>query len=226
VRALAAEIASERRQVTRAVAALDPASFDGDRAALAQALRARLPQAEAVEIYSAGLDEVLHANYRTFGYAKAAQLMAAQTGDGPPPVQTVVAGGQRRLSLVQPLGDAQRPKGWVWVELPFTPLQQRFESIAPGGGRIDLRQGDDRGELSLLSRGAASAEAEETAKPVAGSSFSVRAALPAAFILFRRRRAPPTRSTRASSAPMTCAAWSARRSRQGWRGCSASRSAR
>jgi phosphomannomutase/phosphoglucomutase len=186
VRALAAEIASERRQVTRAVAALDPASFDGDRAALAQALRARLPQAEAVEIYSAGLDEVLHANYRTFGYAKAAQLMAAQTGDGPPPVQTVVAGGQRRLSLVQPLGDAQRPKGWVWVELPFTPLQQRFESIAPGGGRIDLRQGDDRGELSLLSRGAASAEAEETAKPVAGSSFSVRAALPAAFILLPR----------------------------------------
>jgi phosphomannomutase/phosphoglucomutase len=186
VRALATEVAGERKQVEQAVASLDPAMLQGDRTALAEALRARLPQALDVEIYSAGLDEVLHANYRTFGYAKAAQLMAAQTGSGAPPVQTVVTGGERRLSLVQPLGPVQRPAGWVWVELPFTPLQRRFESIAPGSGRIDLRQGDDRGELSLLARGAPSAEAEEDAKPVPGSSFSVRAALPAAFILLPR----------------------------------------
>ncbi len=186
VHALATEIAGERKQVAQAVASLDPAALQGDRAQLATALRARLPQALDVEIYSASLDEVLHANYRTFGYAKAAQLMAAQTGDGASPVQTVVADGRRRLSVVQPLGPVQRPLGWVWVELPFTPLQRRFESIAPGGGRIDLRQGDDRGELSLLSRGAPSAEAEEDAKPVPGSSFSVRAALPAAFILLPR----------------------------------------
>jgi phosphomannomutase/phosphoglucomutase len=186
VRALATEVAGERKQVEQAVASLDPAMLQGDRTALAEALRARLPQALDVEIYSAGLDEVLHANYRTFGYAKAAQLMAAQTGSGAPPVQTVVTGGQRRLSVVQPLGPVQQPAGWFWVELPFTPLQRRFESIAPGSGRIDLRQGDDRGELSLLARGAPSAEAEEDAKPVPGSSFSVRAALPAAFILLPR----------------------------------------
>ena len=186
VRSLAAEIAGERKQVAQAAASLDPSMLQGDRAQLAQALRERLPQALGVDVYSAGLDEVLHANYRTFGYAKAAQLMAAQTGEGEPPMQTVVAGGQRRLSLVQPLGSAQRPQGWAWIELPFTPLQQRFESIAPGDGRIDLRQGDDRGELSLLTRGAPSAQAEDIAKPVPGSSFSVRAALPAAFILLPR----------------------------------------
>ena len=186
VRALAAEVAGERRQVAQAVASLDPSILQGDRAQLAQAVRDRLPHALGVDIYSASLDEVLHANYGTFGYAKAAQLMAAQSGEGEPPVQTVVVGGQRRLSLVQPLGSAQRPQGWLWVELPFTPLQQHFESIAPGDGRIDLRQGDDRGELSLLTRGAPSAEAEDTAKPVPGSSFSVRAALPAAFILLPR----------------------------------------
>jgi phosphomannomutase/phosphoglucomutase len=72
------------------------------------------------------------------------------------------------------------------VELSFTPLQRRFESIAPGSGRIDLRQGDDRGELSLLSRGTPSAEAEDRAKPVPGSNFSVAAALPVAFIVLPR----------------------------------------
>jgi len=185
VRSLASEIAGERRQVAAAVATLDPAAVQGDREQLAQALRARLPQALDVEVYSASLDEVLHANYREFGYAKAAQLMAAQTDDSLP-AQTVSQHGQRRLSLVQPLGPVQRPRAWVWVELPFTPLQRRFESIAPGSGRIDLRQGDDRGELSLLSRGAPSAEAEDEARPVPGSGFSVRAALPAAFILLPR----------------------------------------
>ena len=185
VRALASEIASERKQVAQAVASIDPATLQGDRAQLADALRARLPQALEVEVYSASLDEVLHANYREFGYAKAAQLMAAQT-DGSLPAQTVTESGQRRLSLVQPLGPAQRPQAWIWVELPFTPLQRRFESIAPGSGRVDLRQGDDRGELSLLSRGSPSAESEDEARPVPGSAFSVRAALPAAFILLPR----------------------------------------
>jgi phosphomannomutase/phosphoglucomutase len=185
VRVLAAEIAGERKQVAQAVATVDPALVQ-DHARLADALRARLPQVLDVEVYSAALDEVLHANYREFGYAKAAQLMAAQADGDSLPMQTVVAGGQRRLSLVQPLGTAQRPQAWVWVELPFTPLQRRFESIAPGGGRIDLRQGGDRGELSLLSHGASSAEAEDEARPVPGSAFSVRAALPAAFILLPR----------------------------------------
>jgi phosphomannomutase/phosphoglucomutase len=186
VRAVAEEIAGEQRQVAQAVASLDPAMLPGDRDALAAALRNRLPQALEVEVYDAGLDAVLHANYRTFGYAKAAQLMAAQTGDGPPPMQTVTTNGQRRLSLVLPLGPAQRPLGWAWVELPFTPLQRRFESIAPGPGRIDLRQGDGHSELSLLWRGATSAEAEQEARPVPGSNFSVRAALPVAFIVLPR----------------------------------------
>lgn len=155
VQTLAAEIADEHNRIAQAAAAV---GVQGDRAQLAAALRARLPAALEVEVYSAALDEVLHANYREFGYAKAAQLMAAQTSDGNPPVQTVTTHGQRRLSVVQPMGPAARPLAWAWVELPFTPLQRRFESIAPGNGRIDLHQGDDRGALSLLSRGVASAQ--------------------------------------------------------------------
>ncbi|OOG61719.1 phosphomannomutase/phosphoglucomutase, partial [Rhodanobacter sp. B04] len=86
-------------------------------------------------------------------------------------------------SLVIPLGLPQQVQAWAWVELPFTPLRQRFESISPAGGRLDLRQGDEHGDLALLSSGGASAETEPTGKPVPGSAFSVGVGLPGAFIV-------------------------------------------
>jgi phosphomannomutase/phosphoglucomutase len=186
VQALAAEIAAERRPVEQVLSSVDPAALQGDRTLLITALRQQLPQVLKLELYSGNLDEVLHANYRDFGYAKAAQLMATQTADGAALVQSVNEGGERRLSLVLPLGAALRPLAWAWIELPFAPLKQRFESIPAAGGRLDLRQGDDRGDLHLLSHGAASAEPEPVAKPVPGSTFSVGASLPAAFIVLPR----------------------------------------
>src|SRR5690606_28548479 len=90
VQSLGAEIAAERARAAEAVGSVDPV-VRGDPALLAAAVRRRLPEALAVEVYSAGLDEVLHANYREFGYAKAAQLLAAQTAEGAPPMQSVNA---------------------------------------------------------------------------------------------------------------------------------------
>ncbi|KQX98053.1 phosphoglucomutase [Rhodanobacter sp. Root480] len=184
VKALAQELATQRATVTAAVATLDPAVAMQDPAQATATLRQRLPQAQALELYSGTLNEVLHANYREFGYAKAAQLMSAQTADGTPPAQSVSHGGSdRRLSLVVPLGAPDRAQGWAWVELPFAPLRQRLDAIDPAGGRLDLRQGDERGDMRLLSHGAASAESETGGKPVPGSAFSVGAALPRAFIV-------------------------------------------
>jgi len=183
VKALAQEIASQRDAVARALDALDAAALD-DPAQAAARLRQQLPQARRLELYSGSLDEVLHANYHDFGYAKAAQLMAAQTADGTPPAQSVPHGnGDRSLSLVMSVGPANRARAWAWVELPFAPLQQRLDAISPAGGRLDLRQGDERGDMRLLSHGVASAETESTGKPVPGSTFSVGAALPRAFIV-------------------------------------------
>ena len=184
VKALAQELATQRATVTAAVATLDPAVAMQDPAQATATLRQRLPQAQALELYSGTLNEVLHANYREFGYAKAAQLMSAQTADGTPPAQSVSHGGSdRRLSLVVPLGAPDRAQGWAWVELPFAPLRQRLDAVDPAGGRLDLRQGDERGDMRLLSHGAASAESEAGGKPVPGSAFSVGAALPRAFIV-------------------------------------------
>ena len=184
VRVLADEIATQRGKIEKVLATTDPATLMSDPAQSAAALRQQLPQVKKLELYSGDLNEVLKANYREFGYAKAAQLMAAQSADGMPLAQSVSYGnGDRRLSLVIPLGSPQQAQAWAWVELPFELLRQRFDAISPAGGRLDLQQGDERGDLSLLSHGAASAESEVTGKPVAGSVFSVRVGLPGAFIV-------------------------------------------
>ncbi|PXV53702.1 phosphomannomutase / phosphoglucomutase [Dyella jiangningensis] len=181
--AVAAEIASERGRVEAAVHSLAPDSIVADPAQAATELRQLIPGALKVDAYSGGLDEVLHANYRVFGYGKAAQLMAAQTADGKPPAQTVPDSGTRVLALVVPVGPATHPQAWVWVALPFAPIQERFESIPTEGGRLELRQGDDLGDLRLLASGSASAEREPNGMPVDGSTFSILAALPTAFIV-------------------------------------------
>ena len=181
---LGAEIAAQRGKVQKAVHTIDPATAMADPAKTVEALKRQLPQSNKLEVYSGDLSEVLRANYHDFGYAKAAQLMAAKGADGPTPVQSVAVGnGDRHLTLITPLGAPQNPTAWVWVELPFAPLQQLFDSVSPAGGRLELRQDDEHGELSLTTHGAASAVAEVAAKPVPGSAFSVNAALPDAFIV-------------------------------------------
>jgi phosphomannomutase/phosphoglucomutase len=184
VKAVADEIDRQRAAVMKALAMVDPATAMDDPAQTAATLRLRLPQAKQLELYSGDLKEVLRANYREFGYAKAAQLMAAQTAEGLPPVQSVsYGGGDRRLSMVIPLGPSEQAKAWVWVELPFAPIEQRFEAVPPAGGRLDLRQGEDPGSVQLFSNGSASAQTADTGVPVPGTAFSVGAGLPDAFIV-------------------------------------------
>jgi len=185
--AVAAEIASERGRVEAAVHSLNPDAIVADPAQATTELRQLIPHALTVDVYSGSLDEVLHANYRVFGYGKAAQLMAAQTADGKPLAQTVPdSKGTRVLAIVVPVGLATHPKAWVWAAMPFASVQERFEAIPTEGGRLELRQGDDRGDLRLLASGNASAEREANGLAVDGSTFSILAALPQAFIVLPR----------------------------------------
>ena len=184
VKAVADEVAKQRAVVEKALAAVDPATAMNDPAQTAAMLRLALPQAKQLELYSGDLREVLRANYREFGYAKAAQLMAAQIGEGRPLVQSVFYGSaDRRLSMVIPLGLPGHAQAWVWIELPFAPVERRFDAISPAGGRLELRQGEDPGSVQLFSSGSASAQTAATGVPVPGTAFSVGAGLPDAFIV-------------------------------------------
>ncbi|GLQ89208.1 phosphomannomutase/phosphoglucomutase [Dyella flagellata] len=186
VQALSEELAKQRDTVNQALAGLDVSGLPGSAPQVIATLKQRLPQALNIELYSAGLDEVLHANYREFGYAKAAQLMSAPDAEGTPPIEAMLKSmGDRRLTLVEPLGSSQKPVAWAWIELPFAPLAERFRAIKVSSGRLRLEQSTDRGEnLELMAHGRMdTAEAEPTGKPVAGSSFNIVAVLPGAYIL-------------------------------------------
>ncbi|HTV85073.1 MAG TPA: phosphomannomutase/phosphoglucomutase [Dyella sp.] len=186
VRALAQEIAAEHDQVVRAIAGIDTSSLPGDPAPVLAALKQRLPQAQDVELYSAGLDEVLHANYHTFGYAKAAQLMSAPDAGGDPPVQSTLKGaGDRRVTMVLPLLAQQKTVAWVWIELPFAEIAKRFDDLPVDSGRLELHQSSDRGEdLQLMAHGSSSAlDRESSGKDIPGSTFNIVAVLPGAYIL-------------------------------------------
>lgn len=188
VRAVDTVLGDQRRNVRKALDTVDPALIQGNPDAAAANFRAQIPQALAIQFFSPGMDEVLHANYREFGYAKAAQLMAAQTVDGDAVAQSVnpSPSTERRLSFVMPIGATRQPTAWAWVELPFAPVAKAFDAISPGTGRIELRQGDDRSMLSLLSHGASSGPSEYDPKSVPDSTFSVAVALPEAFIVLPR----------------------------------------
>ncbi|TAM29977.1 MAG: phosphomannomutase/phosphoglucomutase, partial [Rhodanobacter sp.] len=161
VTAVASAIDRERTEVAKVLAGADPAVVQNNPAQAVASLRQGLPQVQQLELYSGSLNEVLHANYRQFGYAKAAQLMAAQDADGVPPMQTVFHGSnERRMSLVMPLGPAQQPLAWAWIELPFAPLRQAFEAVPVPSGRLVLQQDTDGGALQLLSKGARAGELE------------------------------------------------------------------
>ncbi|HET7332854.1 phosphomannomutase/phosphoglucomutase [Dyella sp.] len=186
VQVLAEEIVRQHQLVNRAVAGIDASGLPASGPQVIAALKQRLPEALNIELYSGGLDEVLHANYREFGYAKAAQLMSAPDAEGGPPVEAALRGaGDRRLTLVAPVGTTQKPQAWAWIELPFTPMADRFDSVAVSSGRLRLNQSTDRGDnLELLANGSVSAvDVEPAGKPVPGSTFNVVAVLPGAYIV-------------------------------------------
>ena len=186
-RALASEITREREPVEKVLAGVDPAvAMSAPQAAVAT-WRRQLPQVLQLELFSGSLDEVLRANYRVFGYAKAAQLMAAPDVNGVPPAQSVISGnGERRLSFVIPVGTSRPALGWAWVELPFAGLQKYFATLPTGGGRLDLRQSGPQGYLRLLAHGSPTTAAGQDGAAVPGSAFNVGAALPQAFIVLPR----------------------------------------
>jgi phosphomannomutase/phosphoglucomutase len=175
--------ATKRQAFLRAEA--DPtfqAAID-DHVASSERLRGLLPEARVVEVYSAGLDEVVGANFRDFGYAKAAQLMAALGSTDAPTASTTMAGAQRRVSVAEPVMLAGAVRAWVWLEYPFDDFATRFKASSPGGGRLMLRQGSGESGITLLAKGSHSAALDGQEERIPGTSLYVVASMPQAFIV-------------------------------------------
>ncbi|MGN6313459.1 MAG: phosphomannomutase/phosphoglucomutase [Rhodanobacteraceae bacterium] len=158
VQRVSAAIAAQRNTVEHLLdsTSLRDALAQGDetgRERAVQLVQALLPQAHRAGFYSASLGEVLNGNLQQIGYARAAQLLHAQSSGAAVPVE-VSARAPKALSYVQPVEDAQHKLlGYAAIEMPFSPVRAAFESISVGPGRLDLRQGDGSGDLVLETRG-------------------------------------------------------------------------
>jgi phosphomannomutase/phosphoglucomutase len=190
VTAIAARIRSDAARVQQALA--DPAvqqalsREDGEgRAAAATALRQVLPDLTAAAFFSPDLDEVLSGNLGAIGYEKAAALMHAKVRNGAPLAQMRVekdAGQQLMLAVPAPVDG--RVSAYAVVELPFAPILAIFGKAELDGARLDLRQGDGRGDVHIASIGSGASSIADLGEPVPGSSLRIGKAEADYFIAF------------------------------------------
>jgi len=153
---------------------------DAGRAAAATALKEVLPELVSVDFYRADLADVLKSDFSKFGYAKAAMLVQAHQLQRAAPLQSRLdEHKQRRLVLALPVMRAKEIAAYAYVELPFESMQRVFRQPDLTNARIDLRQGEGRGDLLLDSVGSANA---------ATSLNNVGASIPSS--LFRIGSAP------------------------------------
>ena len=134
-KALAAVLAREKGRVVDAVASeavLQPLLGGNDAAArdsALAALRLAVPDALDVQLLQPGLPEILGADMRKFGYAKASQLLKVQAS-GSAPLQSLAVGkGLRALTVAAPLRADERVLAFAWVELPMDALLQAFRWV-------------------------------------------------------------------------------------------------
>ena len=188
-KALAAVLAREKGRVVDAVASeavLQPLLGGNDAAARDSALvalRLAVPDALDVQLLQPGLPEILGADMRKFGYAKASQLLKVQAS-GSAPLQSLAVGkGLRALTVAAPLRADERVLAFAWVELPMDALLQAFRAQAPWDGRLELRQGDGAGlTLDAVGEGR-TGDLAEIAEDVPDSLFRVVSLPPNVYLV-------------------------------------------
>ena len=159
----------------------DPAQ----REAAIAALRAALPEVVEAYFFSAELKEVLGSDLRTFGYAKAAQLIQAQSGSAD--AQSVVIGKNgRMITFAETVKAGTQDVAVAWVAVPMQPVFDAFATSGIGDGRLELRQGTGNpNDLVLfgVGSGGAAGPVPDLGLPVAGTAFRVAQLPPQLFVL-------------------------------------------
>ncbi|HMM56436.1 MAG TPA: phosphomannomutase/phosphoglucomutase [Rudaea sp.] len=163
-----------------AVATALAAGGDGGDAAAVAVLKKGLPDLVDADFYRADLSDVLGTDFAKFGYAKAAMLVQAHQSQMGAPLQShLVAAKQRVLAFALPVIHDKQTVAYAYLELPFEPLLKIFHEQAVSNARIDLRQGEGRGDLIIASIGNASVRDSLTDPGigVGGSLFRIGSSL-------------------------------------------------
>ena len=175
-------------------ALLDPAVQDAlrtgeaGRVAAAQALRGAMPEILDAEFFSPDLDEVLAGDLGALGYAKAAALMKAKVHPERPLIETRIGSDrQRRLLFALPATVDGRVVAFAMVELPIAPVLETFLAIDLTGARLELRQGEGRGDVLIAGVGASSGTTiADLGEPIPGTNLRLGKGEPDYFIVVPR----------------------------------------
>ncbi len=156
---------------------------DNDESLALAASEARQAWPEIVDIafYSQRLMEVLREDLRRFGYARAQMLVQTQVANAPAPAQMMrnPETGTQQLVLAVPVKMQETPIAFAYVQVPFEPVLAAARQFPPVGSRIDLRQGDGRGDLVLAGIGTSSGTSiADLGIPIKGSKFRLAIAEP------------------------------------------------
>ena len=174
-----------RLRVQAAIALRDPqldsAMAAGDTVAAQERLATLLPQTHRVQLFGPDLGDVVRADYARFGYAKAAELLRAQSEERMVSLQVRGNGAARVIGLAAPVIQGGRLLGYAWIEYPFAPIAAQFAAQPiPHGGRLELCQ---QGLVLLARGGTGQPGALDDGLSVQGSALIVRALPPDRFVI-------------------------------------------
>ena len=164
----------------------------GDEAGLtaaADAARAEWPELVGASFYGAELPEIRERDLQRFGYSRAQMLMQAQVNRKPAPAQIHrIAGDGQQLVLALPVPGGAAPLAYAYLALPSSTVVDILQASGSSGGvRIDLRQGDGRGDLTVASSSSTRGNSTgDLGVPIQGSELRLAIASPDEQILVTR----------------------------------------
>ena len=183
IRQLGEEVSRIRARVQQgtdsaSVAKILATQTDDALQAAAVALKQDIPELISAEFFRPDLNDVLTSNFAKFGYSKAAMLVQAHRTQSAGPLQSQVGTDKKRvLVLALPAARDKQLAAYVYVQMAMDPLLQVFRQQSPSSVRIDLRQGDGRGDLLLDSIGSDTVSTlNHPGDPIPDSTFRIASA--------------------------------------------------
>ena len=194
VHELGEQVSTIRQRVQQAVssatvtAALIAPGDDALRNAAA-ILKQWLPELVSVTFYRADLNEVLTSNFSKFGYDRASLLIQAHHTQAAAPLQSQIGADKKRvLVMALPAMRDGLVVAYAFVQIPMEALLETFQRQNLSGARLDLRQGDGRGDVLLDTVGSTSVStAYVPGVSVPNSYFRIASAPVETPILFSKR---------------------------------------